>query len=56
MAESTTSTVNAETVPRSEFIAVLRMLVRRATWRDKWRARRIAGHWLNCAKREILIG
>lgn len=43
-------------IARSEFLAVLRMLVRRATLLDKWRSRRIAGHWLNWARREILIG
>lgn len=37
-----------------EFIAVLRMLVRRATWLDKWRARQIPNYWLNAAKRQIL--
>lgn len=44
-----------ETVPRSDFIAMLKILVRRATWGDKWRARKSHGHWLNVAKREILI-
>lgn len=39
----------------AEFIAVLRMLVRRATWFDQWRAWRIKGHWLNAARRELLV-
>lgn len=46
---------NAETVSPQEYLAILRMLVRRATLRDKWRARKLPGHWLNRARREILI-
>ncbi len=46
----------AEFISRSEFLAVLRMLVKRATWHDRWRARRYPRHWLNAARREILIG
>lgn len=34
-------------------IAVLKMLVRRATLIDKWRARTRPGHWLNEAKQTI---
>lgn len=44
-----------DAVLRSEFLAVLRMLIARATWRDKWRARRKPGHWLNVARREVHI-
>lgn len=43
------------TVPESEFMAVLRMLVRRATIYDRWLARRRRGHWLNQARRQILV-
>ncbi len=46
----------AHGVNRSEYLAILRMLIARATWRDKWDARKRKGHWLNVAKREILIG
>jgi hypothetical protein len=44
-----------DSIPTSEYIAVLRMLIRRATWLDKWRARKRPGHWLNGAKRELII-
>lgn len=44
-----------EQIPKSQYLAVLSMLVRRATFLDKWRARRRPGHWLNQAKRELLI-
>lgn len=40
-------------VPRSEFLAVLRMLARRATLLDRWRAWRNPGHWLHEARREL---
>jgi hypothetical protein len=40
-------------VSRAEFLAVLRMLVRRATWRDRVLARMKPGHWLNDARREL---
>lgn len=43
-------------INRSEYLAILRMLIQRATWIDKWRARKACNHWLNVAKREILIG
>lgn len=47
--------MDADSVPKSDYLAILRMLVRRATWLDKWRAKRRPGHWLNRAKRELLI-
>lgn len=37
-----------------EFYAIMRMLVRRATLLDRWRAARNPGHWLNQARRELL--
>jgi hypothetical protein len=43
-------------IKRREHLAVLMLLVRRATLLDRWRARKIPGHWLNAARREILIG
>jgi hypothetical protein len=39
----------------NDFYALMRMLVARATLRDKWLARRRPGHWLNCARRELLV-
>jgi hypothetical protein len=36
-------------------LSLMRMLVRRATLLDRWRARRIPGHWLNQMRRELLI-
>lgn len=38
-----------------DYYAVLRMLVRRATLLDRVRAWRLKGHWLNHARRELLI-
>jgi hypothetical protein len=43
-------------ITRQEHLAVLKLLVRRATWADKWYARRIPGHWLNAARQDIAIG
>lgn len=40
-------------IARRELHAVLRMLVKRATWLDRWRARRRPGYWLNEALREL---
>jgi predicted nuclease with TOPRIM domain len=39
-----------------DYLAILRMLIKRATWRDKWLARKCSGYWLNQAKREVLVG
>lgn len=41
-------------IPRTEFNAVLRMLIRRATLADRWRAHSTPGHWLNAARRQVL--
>lgn len=41
--------------PRDQYLAILRMLVRRATILDRWRAARKKGHWLNWARHEIAI-
>jgi hypothetical protein len=38
-----------------DYIAVLRMLLRRATWMDKFRARHRPGHWLHEVRRTLLI-
>ena len=43
-------------ISRSEYLALLRMLIKRATFIDRWRAKRICGHWLNVARREVSIG
>jgi hypothetical protein len=39
----------------SETKALMRMLEQRATWLDKWRAKRLPGHWLNQLRRDLLI-
>jgi hypothetical protein len=39
----------------SETKALMRMLELRATWLDRWRAKRIPGHWLNELRRDLLI-
>lgn len=38
------------TVPAEDFHAVLRMLIRRATWLDRLLAWKLKRHWLNAAK------
>lgn len=44
-----------DTVRRVEYLAVLAMLYRRRTWLDRWRARRVPGHWVNIARRELMV-
>lgn len=46
---------DTRTVPRKEFLAVLSLLEKRATWLDRWRAKRVPEHWLNDARRELLL-
>lgn len=45
----------SDTVSKQEFLAILSILVKRATLMDRWRAYRRPGHWLNSARRELLI-
>lgn len=47
---------NTDVVSRREFLAVLRMLVMRATPEDIALAKERPGHWLNQAKAEIAAG
>lgn len=42
-------------VDRKEYLAVVRLLLKRATIRDKWRALMTPNHWIHKAKRELLI-
>lgn len=42
-------------ISERDYYAVLSMLVRRATFLDRWRARSRPGHWLHKARRELLI-
>lgn len=39
----------------NDYFAILRMLVERATWKDRWCARKLPSHWLNQARRELLV-
>jgi hypothetical protein len=45
----------AKIVRREKFLAALSLLEKRATWRDRWRAKRMREHWLNDARRELLL-
>jgi hypothetical protein len=48
--------MEGEAVSRRDYLAVLRMLVNRATPEDIELAKQIPGHWLNRARLEIEAG
>lgn len=43
----------SEFVSRRQYIALLMMLTRRATWRDRIAARFKPEHWLNSARHDV---
>lgn len=42
-------------IPDADYVALLRMLIARATFRDHWFSAMRPGHWLHKARREVLI-